>query len=197
MTKLIIVCDEKHQKYADFLAQLISLRDDKGETIVGVKDGSVAAQVWLEKDYIANSKTISSDQFLVFIGDSKLARSKRSHMIVQYDHFGMKYGWLGRQAALCVHEIVGVEDYNDFFGYATGKQDNVERLIEENTKVEDAYPPDYAGFRVIVPDAVKKITTFGRNAIKQAASNTKIEDQQYSCLIYVFYLNGLSDFLSM
>lgn len=36
MKKLIIVCEEKLRQYGDFLAQLVSLQDDKGEEIVGV-----------------------------------------------------------------------------------------------------------------------------------------------------------------
>lgn len=40
--------------YGDYLAQLISLEDDTEDSTVGVKDGEVAAQVWLEKDYKAN-----------------------------------------------------------------------------------------------------------------------------------------------
>ena len=60
MKNLIIVCDEKSKEYANYLSQLISMEDDTEDTTVGVKDGSVQAQVWLEKDYKANSATISS-----------------------------------------------------------------------------------------------------------------------------------------
>ena len=55
-------------------------------------------------------------------------------MMVKYDHFGMKYGWLGKQAALCVEDIVDIKDYDKFYGYATDKQDNVDRLIEKKSK---------------------------------------------------------------
>ena len=47
MKKLIIVCEDKYRVYGDYLAQLISLEDDTGVATVGVKDGEVAAQVWL------------------------------------------------------------------------------------------------------------------------------------------------------
>lgn len=198
MKNLIIVCDEKHQKYADFLAQLISLEDDKGDSIVGVKDGAVAAQVWLEKDYLANSRTISSNQYILFVGNSKLAKDKRSHMMVKYEHYGMKYGWLGKQAALCVDEVVGVDEYDDFFNYAVGNQSNVERLIEaKKAESEEILVEDPAHMVVIVPDFIQKFKNIGKMAIKQMTSNNKLEDQQYSCLTYVFYLNGLSEFLGM
>ena len=78
MKKIIIVCDEKRREFADYLAQLVSLSDDTEDTTVGVKDGSVAAQVWLEKHYESNSATISSDQYILFVGNSKLVKEKSS-----------------------------------------------------------------------------------------------------------------------
>ena len=49
MRKVIIVCDEKRREFADYLSQLVSLSDDTDDATVGVKDGTVATQVWLEK----------------------------------------------------------------------------------------------------------------------------------------------------
>ena len=49
--KLIIVCDEKTETYANYLRQLISTNDDKDGEVVGVADGTVDAAVWLEKDH--------------------------------------------------------------------------------------------------------------------------------------------------
>ena len=196
MKNLIIVCDEKYRKYGDFLAQLISLEDDVEGSIIGVEDGTVAAQVWLEKEYVANARTISSNQYILFIGNSKLAKEKRTHMTVKYDHYGMKYGWLGKQATLCVEDVVDVDKYDEFFNYAIGKQDNVERLIEEKVQIEEA-TTNPTHMPVVVPKAIKRIAEFGQLAFKQLASNNKLEDQQYSCLTYVFYLNGLREFLGM
>lgn len=76
MKKLIIVCEEKYRVYGDYLAQLISLEDDTEDSTVGVKDGEVAAQVWLEKDYKANSAQLSSNQYILFIGHNKLINEK-------------------------------------------------------------------------------------------------------------------------
>lgn len=41
--KLIIVCDEKTEQYANYLRQLISTNDDKDGEVVGIADGSVLA----------------------------------------------------------------------------------------------------------------------------------------------------------
>ena len=113
MKKLLIVCDDKARKYGDFLCQLISLEDDKNGAIRGTKDGEVVATVWSEKEYSDNSVKISSDQYIVFIGNSKLAREKRSHMINHFDEHGMIYSWLGKQASLNVHRVINnIDEYN-------------------------------------------------------------------------------------
>lgn len=193
MKTLIIVCDENHKKYGDFLSQLVSLEDDKDGKIIGTQDGTVAAQVWSEEEYKNNSATISSTQYMLFIGNGKLAKEKRTHMVVKYEQFGMKYGWLGKQASLCVESTVDVEDYESFYTYASEQQDNVERLIEQKELPEQKNETDGKG----LTDLIKKVPDWGILAFKQIVSNKKIEEQQYSCLTYVFYLNGLSNFLGL
>ena len=64
--KLIIVCDGKTEKYANYLRQLISLKDDTDDKIIGSKDGTVDVAVWLEKDYVANKQTVSTNQYVLF-----------------------------------------------------------------------------------------------------------------------------------
>ena len=123
MKKLIIVCEEKCRQYGDYLAQLISLEDDKEDETVGAKDGEVAAQVWLEKDYKANAAQLSSNQYILFIGQDKLIKEKSSHMNMGFAEFGMKYGWLGKQAVLSVEKVVEADKYenqqSDDSGYGT------------------------------------------------------------------------------
>ena len=118
MRNLIIVCDEKRKEYANYLSQLISMEDDTEEATVGVKDGSVQAQVWLEKDYKANSATISSTQHIVFIGNSKLLKEQRSHMKSEFSDFGMVYSKLVRRAAIYVDDVVSLNKYDDFISFA-------------------------------------------------------------------------------
>ena len=193
MKKLIIVCDEKEKKYGDFLAQLVSLEDDREDKTIGTKDGEVAVQVWSENHYNNNSATISSNQYILFMGNSKLAKEKRSYMAVKFDKFGMKYGWLGKQASLCVEETVDLENYEEFFLYASSKQERVERLIQQKDLPDIQKKEDETG----ITDAIIKVPAMGVIAIKQLVANKKIEQQQYSCLTYVFYLEGLSEFLGL
>ena len=133
MKKLIIVCEEKLRRYGDFLAQLISGTDDNDEKIVGIKDGAAAAQVWSEKEYTSNSAQISSEQRILFIGNSTLIKEKRHHMQKKYSEHGMNYGWLGKQAVLFVDSHYLLLNMRTFISfsqkYAEGSQVGTVKLF--------------------------------------------------------------------
>ena len=57
-------------------------------------------------------------QHILFIGNSKLMKDKRTNMNEKFNKFGMKYCWLGKQVALFVDNIVEKEDYDSFLEYA-------------------------------------------------------------------------------
>ena len=207
MKKLIIVCEEKCRQYGDYLAQLISLEDDKEDETVGTKDGEVAAQVWLEKDYKANAAQLSSNQYILFIGHDKLIKEKSSHMNMEFAEFGMKYGWLGKQAVLSVEKVVEADKYENFISYAQNYQQNVEQLIKSKDKkalkasaAAGAVGVAKAGaLAVISPVALVPIAGIGAGvmAVKKFTLNSKIKEQQYSCAVMKFYLDDLSKFLGL
>lgn len=213
MKKLIIVCKEKCRQYGDYLAQLISLEDDKEDETVGTKDGEVAAQVWLEKDYKANAAQLSSNQYILFIGQDKLIKEKSSHMNMGFAEFGMKYGWLGKQAVLSVEKVVEADKYENFISYAQNYQQDVEQLIKSKDKkalkagaaagaagVTGAVGVAKAGaLAVISPVALVPIAGIGAGvmAVKKFTLNSKIKEQQYSCAVMKFYLDDLSKFLGL
>lgn len=210
MKKLIIVCEEKCRQYGDYLAQLISLEDDTEDETVGTKDGEVAAQVWLEKDYKANAAQLSSNQYILFIGQDKLIKEKSSHMNMEFSEFGMKYGWLGKQAVLSVEKVVEADKYESFISYAQNYQKNVEQLIKSKDKkalkagaaagVAGAAGVAKAGaLAVISPVALVPIAGIGAGvmAVKKFTLNSKIKEQQYSCAVMKFYLDDLSKFLGL
>lgn len=137
MKKLLIVCEEKYKVFADYLAQLISLEDDTEEKSVGVTDGEVSAQVWLENDYKSNSAQIASNQYIVFIGQNKLIKEKSSHMKVVFSQYGINYGWLGKQAVVTVNKAIQIEDYDEFLHYALNYQNDLEKLTEKKDTKEE------------------------------------------------------------
>lgn len=213
MKKLIIVCEEKCRQYGDYLAQLISLEDDKEDETVGTKDGEVAAQVWLEKDYKANAAQLSSNQYILFIGQDKLIKEKSSHMNMEFAEFGMKYGWLGKQAVLSVEKVVEADKYENFISYAQNYQQNVEQLIKSKDKKalkagaaarEEqrellGLVAKAGALAVISPVALVPIAGIGAGvmAVKKFTLNSKIKEQQYSCAVMKFYLDDLSKFLGL
>ena len=210
MKKLIIVCEEKLRHFGDFLAQLISLEDDKNNETVGVKDGIAVAQVWTEKEYSANAVQISSEQYILFVGSSKLIKEKRKHMHMKFSMYGMQYGWLGKQGVLYVEKVVLFEDYDSFFEYAKVIQPEITKLIE--TKLNVTLLPETnevdktdkeKGIKKLlspmksIPPVVANAQIQVMSAFAKVKNNKKIEEQGYSCLVLLFYLNGLSKFLGI
>ena len=132
---LIIVCDEKTEQYANFLRQLISAKDDTEEKVVGTKDGTVDAGVYLEKEYSANKFDMSIEQYVLFIGNNKTSNSESSSMKTKFNEHGMKYGWLGKRGFLSVDDKTLSEDeYDDFFAFATNYQNELERIDSARRK---------------------------------------------------------------
>ena len=198
MKKLIIVCEEKCRSYGDYLAQLISMDDDTDETTVGTKDGEVAAQVWTEKDYNNNAAQMSSNQYVLFVGNSKLIKEKSSHMNTEFNKYGMKYGWLGKQAVLCVEKVVPLKQYDEFIQFELAYQENIKSLLtEEKSAGKVALPVALAAGALawVAPIVAVPIATW--NIIGMSKRNKKIEEQQYNCCTMKFYLDGLSKFLGM
>lgn len=237
MKKLIIVCEERLRRYGDFLAQLISGTDDKDGKVIGIKDGVAAAQIWTEKEYTSNSAQISSEQYILFIGNSKLIKEKRYHMQKKYSEYGMNYGWLGKQAVLFVDQTLSFDEYEDFYKlltneYAKENQLKAVRLftskseeliepadvIDDDVEVRDVEIKEIDGPAqqeskdskkplvpfVFIGKALKKavgvgVKTFNKisDDINAASKSKDIEEQQYTCLVLLFYLNDLSLFLGL
>ena len=211
MKKLIIVCEERLRKYGDFLSQLVSLEDDKDDEVIGVKDGTVVAQVWSEKEYTSNAAQISSEQYLLFIGNSKLVMDKGSNMpSVMHEH-GIEYRWLGKQAALFIKKGLNAKEYEDFISFAQIIQPDIKKLVEKEDRklgfLEDKLPAGVPSNSKIIRDValnaipiIGGLVAMGSTAVdvKAFLNKTKeIEEQQYSCAVLYFYLNDLSKFLGI
>ena len=209
MKKLIIVCEEKTRQYGDFLSQLISLDDDKDGNVRGIKDGAAAAQVWNEKDYISNAAHISSEQYILFIGNSKLQKEKRAHMVVKYSDYGIKYGWLGKQTALSGRKNLEMDEYTKFIEFAQGYLSNVKQLVVKQNDLFVIEPEKtvsdeknggikkYINTLKNIPVAIVNAPGKGVNALNMLANSKKIEEQQYTCAVMLFYLNGINEFLGL
>ena len=209
MKKLIIVCDEKHRQYGDYLSQLISLEDDTEDHVVGIKDGEVATQVWSEKEYKSNAPQISSSQYILFIGESKLIKEKGLHIKPVFSKYGMRYGWLGKQAILTVETSASVKEYDDFLDFSLANQADIEKLVDIERLVEKKENKSFVDKVKENPMVGAKVAgiaalgvlggavDIGFKIKKSIDLKNGIRDQQYSCAIMKFYLEGLSAFLGM
>lgn len=218
MKKLIIVCDNKTEEYANLLRQLISSKDDTENEVVDIEDGTVGVVVWLEKEYRDNMATISSNEHILFLGNGEVSKKEfNSSMKMYYDQFGMTYGWLGNRGVLRVTtEIDDEEEYNKF----------VELYSNFNLDFEAI---EFKNFRETVANTVDKKANglFSKNKFTKAAMTAgglaaglaaggivgvagagiigskvvsvnrqkKIKQQQYHTLVVAFYREGLAKFL--
>lgn len=221
--KLIIVSDEKTKPYANYLMALISANDDKEDEVVGIKDGSVEAVVWSEKDFADNEPTLSSKAYILFIGDNKLSKSQRGGMGIKFEQFGMHYGWLGKRAVMFVDRtITNCIEYDDFYQSALPYQESMTKVIERKTrtivaagevmevdekqaKLLQPGKAEKAGIAALAAGLVSPVVGMAAVAIGTPIAIAKgmatvkekkeVLQQQYSCLTMRMYLEGLSEFL--
>lgn len=110
----------------------------------------------------------------------------------------MKYGWLGKQAVLCVEKVVPLKQYDEFIEFALAYQENIKALVtKEKSAGKAALPVALAAGALawVAPIVAAPIATW--NIIGMSKRNKKIEEQQYNCCTMKFYLDGLSKFLGM
>ena len=203
-TKLIIVCDEKTSEYANYLRQLVSMKDESAYEIVGVKDGTVEVAVWLEKDYVANMATISSKEHILFIGENKVSKKETPSMSVKFDKFGMKYGWLGKRAMMMVSDsIKDKETYDQFIEFCQGYEQKIEAMSLERVRKYEDKDENEKGVVALMKNKAATLAqlvvnpgVFGAVAgINMLKDRKKLRDQQYRELTAILYTDGLTEFL--
>lgn len=204
MKKLIIVCDNKTEEYANLLRQLISSKDDTENEVVGIEDGTVGVVVWLEKEYRDNMATISSNEHILFLGNGEVSKKEcNSSMKMYYDQFGMTYGWLGNRGVLRVTtEIDDEEEYNKFVELYSNFNLDFEAIEFKNFRETVAGMTAgglAAGLAAGIVGVAGAAGVAGAGIIgsKVVSVNRqkKIKQQQYHTLVVAFYREGLAKFL--
>lgn len=218
MKKLIIVCDNKTEEYANLLRQLISSKDDTENEVVGIEDGTVGVVVWLEKEYRDNMATISSNEHILFLGNGEVSKKEyNSSMKMYYDQFGMTYGWLGNRGVLRVTtEIDDEEEYNKFVELYSNFNLDFEAIEFKNLRETVANTVDKKAKGLFSKNKFTKaaMTAGGLAAglaaggivgvagagiigskVVSANRQKKIKQQQYHTLVVAFYREGLAKFL--
>lgn len=172
-TSVVIVADKNHQKYASFLLQLFSSKDDSENKTVGVKDDSVKTAVWTDKEYKASKAKATSINKFIFIGDSKIIRDETANIPRIFKKYGMQYGWLGSRA------VLDLDQFYLGFALTSNKMNFANYVVERHKNVG--------------------LTDNGRDSvfINQVliANPFVVKDVQYNCLVECFYLDGAEDFI--
>ena len=216
ITKLIIVCDESTVGYANYLRQLVSANDDEEDVIIGTKDGAIKVSVWLEKHYLDNMSTISSNEHVLFIGENQASKNEISSMNIKFDKYGMKYGWLGKRGMMLISKTIdNPEDYNEFIELCRNYKTEFELIEFKKSLPEQAIDVAVSAMGDI-PDImlnvgntllsflgpVPAIAADAVNAVAEATKwitttddQRKINDQQFRALTLILYMDGLSEFL--
>lgn len=85
------------------LKKLVESKDDTEEQIVGVRDNSINIVAWTEKVWLANKKPGNIQGKILFLGDIKGTDKLLPVIDVEFDKYGIKYGWAGNQGLLNVN----------------------------------------------------------------------------------------------
>lgn len=178
-TKVIIVSDNARQENANFLAQLISRKDDNSDSVLGVKDGSVETSVWTEKIYEGNKMQLPSSAKVIFIGQSPKIKKETAQIPNKYYKYGMIYGWLGSKAVLKTTDWIHAGLYTpfqvkEFMDYSVSYQKKLNIQSEQNEM---------------------KVLNFADEFFSKVKDTVLLNSLQYKCLINVFYVDGLSSFV--
>lgn len=136
--KLIIVYTKQTQKYATYLIQLLGSKDDKGDKVIGVKDGSVDAVIWSEKEYETNRPTISAASYILFIGDSKLINQESAYMDKLFCQFGMNFSSMGKRAHMFLDgKLLNSNEYENFVEFCKEYGKNTLGKYTASDKISD------------------------------------------------------------
>ena len=203
---LFIVCEDSEKKYATYLQQLVSSVDDEDGVQVGTKDGEVNASIFSEKKYEDNLHSMSSSNYILFLGDGKVAKSARSNMEEHFSEYGMHYGWLGRQAYMFADpdELKRADasrfqeicqrygrDFGELAEAAEGGQVSIVEAQQEASGIAKAA----TGLARLALSGANAVATLAKDLSWDVLQKRDVRDQQYSTLTLALYMDGLSEFL--
>lgn len=220
--KLIIVHSADNAKYANYLQLIIGSSDDDGDTIIGVKDGSVETVVWSEDQYFAQKPTLSSADHILFVGTNKKLSCECFGMQKRFEKYGMQYSWLGKRGLLSVDKNIKRKEYSAFLEYAQQYISDIQKKMDTRG---ESVAKDVAsagagiaaeattlgaglaaasGMTAFLPFAAALFAPAGAvsagvfggfKLYRHLREKRDVAQQQFTCLIIKFYTEGLSAFL--
>ena len=101
-------------------------------------------------------------------------------MNLKFNKFNMKYGWLGRQASLNVGYTISIKEFKEFKKY-----------------YEEVMNKDLSEFNSFYKDILLPMVVGSAAPIVMSLNyRKKMREDLYSCLTYIFFRDGLSEFLA-
>ena len=182
--RLIIVCNSSTKEYGDFLMSLISKDESDKNPADRIVGENVDVFLWNIKQYKSAMHTLNHENYILFLGESDEATSQGKCIDWSLDKYGLRYGWLGKRAVLYVeNRPLHEQEYKDFVDYANESQDITKIEKIEREQILNDYWMDI--------DMLIKAP----RARCESRPNARIINQQYRCLVALFYMNGLKEYL--
>ena len=178
--KMVIVYTKETEKYANYLMQLISIPSRE-------EDEQITAACWSLDEFKNSMSKMPSNCKVLFVGSNKKMNTYISEIKDTFNKHGMHYGWVGAQGVLRVDRdaLSLTRKYKEFCQFAQGQQQELKEELNAKSIVRTSAVAALLGpiYAIVIPTV---------NLIK---SVNKIADQKYTCLVTVFYNDGLKKFL--
>ena len=207
--KLIIVVDDKSNVYGELLSALVTMKDDSADSVIGVKDDSVETVIWNEKIYTDNQAQLGSNNKIVFLSRSDIAKSVGANINCQneFSPYGIYYGYVSNKAVVYVGNTSlssNKELYDEFYEkycafmksigteFAIGQ---IKDKVEIKTENVHESEKERRGFAKKAFGVFHKIDQMAAKGISVLVNTKEIADQQNRCAIFAFYANVLAVFM--
>ena len=181
----------KNELFVNLLRKLVETKDDvDDEHIVGVTDNSVRIVAWDEKVWLDQKRAGNINNKVLFLGKIKGWDQLLPIIDVQFDEFGVKYGWAGNKAIL-IAETAPLDDkklYNSFLE-ELNKLDIPEEIKSDEVEIEEVEEKT---------NLFSKAKGFFKKHVAEPLSpeRKKRIKQQYFFRINKLYRNHLEEFIN-
>ena len=107
----------KDEMIVNQLKKMVETKDDTNEeNVIGTTDGSIRIVSWSEKVWLDQKKAGNVSNKVLFIGDIKGTEKLVPIIDIQFEEYGVKYGWAGNQAVVSV-EPKAVKEKDVYEGF--------------------------------------------------------------------------------
>ena len=210
----------KDEMILNQLKKLVESKDDTEEQVVGVRDNSINIVAWTEEVWLANKKPGNIQGKILFLGDIKGTDKLLPVIDVEFDKYGIKYGWAGNQGILNVNTkaLTERDTYLSFIdelsqlpipeAYKVPKNVNICEKNEETTVAETTDELENSNSKFNLLEEAKLMISKGVASIekngKMLAMKTEdfLRDKNYVSTQMMFYgvihlyTNGLEKFMN-